>query len=249
LAAEGVEGRFAWASGETRSSLSVADRETGRLTEFYEAGTPVSEEEWRRLEIVVSDALPGAAWLALSGSLPVGAPIDGYAHLVLAARAAGVRVAVDARGEPLAEALGEGPELVKINEEEAGELLGHHVRGIDRARDAAREIRVRAGGEGHATVVTMGAEGTVLIDPDGAGWRGRPRVRGRYPVGSGDVFLGGLLTGLSRGESWQGALGVAIGAAAANAHIPGAGRLDPQWASQLGCAAEVRALPSRRLSG
>ena len=36
LAAEGVRGRFAWGEGETRSSLSVADRATGQLTEFYE---------------------------------------------------------------------------------------------------------------------------------------------------------------------------------------------------------------------
>src|SRR5947209_11225570 len=40
LAAEGVRGRFAWGEGETRSSLSVADRATGQLTEFYEDGVP-----------------------------------------------------------------------------------------------------------------------------------------------------------------------------------------------------------------
>src|ERR1700747_187719 len=38
LAAEGVPGRFAWAQGETRSCLTVADRATGGLTEFYEDG-------------------------------------------------------------------------------------------------------------------------------------------------------------------------------------------------------------------
>src|SRR6201985_2429938 len=34
--AEGVAGEWAWGAGETRSSLSVADAATGRLTEFYE---------------------------------------------------------------------------------------------------------------------------------------------------------------------------------------------------------------------
>src|SRR5690348_14657724 len=53
LAAEGISARFAWSAGETRSSLSVADRDTGRLTEFYEAGTPVSADEWGELEEIV----------------------------------------------------------------------------------------------------------------------------------------------------------------------------------------------------
>ena len=39
LAAEGVTGEWVWGAGETRSSLSVADSATGRLTEFYEDGT------------------------------------------------------------------------------------------------------------------------------------------------------------------------------------------------------------------
>ena len=40
LETEGVDGRFAWTAAETRASLSVADRATGRLTEFYEDGRP-----------------------------------------------------------------------------------------------------------------------------------------------------------------------------------------------------------------
>jgi fructose-1-phosphate kinase PfkB-like protein len=52
-------------------------------------------------------------------------------------------------------------------------------------------------------------------------------------VGSGDAFLAGLVTGLDRGESWDGALRLALGAATANAELPGAGRLEPARASEL----------------
>ncbi len=41
LGVEGVPVRAVWTHGENRSSLSVADRETGGLTEFYEHGADV----------------------------------------------------------------------------------------------------------------------------------------------------------------------------------------------------------------
>ena len=41
LSAEGVPGVSVWTHGENRSSLSVADRESGGLTEFYEHGSVV----------------------------------------------------------------------------------------------------------------------------------------------------------------------------------------------------------------
>ena len=56
---------------------------------------------------------------------------------------------------------------------------------------------------------------------------------GRYPVGSGDAFLGGLAVGLVGGASLGGALRLASAAAAANAVMPGAGDLDPATLERL----------------
>src|SRR5205085_8199261 len=50
LQAEGVPARFAWAGGETRASLSVADASARGLTEFYERGPDVGHEGWQGLE-------------------------------------------------------------------------------------------------------------------------------------------------------------------------------------------------------
>jgi fructose-1-phosphate kinase PfkB-like protein len=65
-------------------------------------------------------------------------------------------------------------------------------------------------------------------------------VRGRYPVGSGDAFLAGLVTGLDRGDGWDRALCIALGAATANAEIAGAGKLEAARAGALAEQAEVR---------
>src|SRR5437660_12057623 len=67
LADQGVSGWFLWESGETRSSLSVADQETNSLTEFYEEGTPLGEPAWQALEAAVRGLLNDASWLTLSG--------------------------------------------------------------------------------------------------------------------------------------------------------------------------------------
>jgi len=237
LAAEGVPGTFAWIDGETRASLSVADRRTGGLTEFYERGDDVGDG-WDRLEEVVRSVLPGRAWMTMSGNLPPGAPDDGYARLIAIARDAGVRCALDARERALAEGIDAGPDVVKVNAEEAGWLLGGRIASVDEAAGAADAIRTRLGGAG-AAIVTCGADGALIAGADGGMLHGRLYVQGAYPVGSGDAFLGGLVTALERGDPWRDATALALGAATANAEMPGAGRLDPVLAAELGARADL----------
>ena len=240
LGADGVPVRAVWTHGENRSSLSVADRETGGLTEFYEHGADVPSAAWVELLHAVESTWTPGGWLTISGSTPVGAPDHGYRDLVRDARIEGVRVALDAEGERLRLALEAQPEVVKVNASEASGLLGVPTSRRDDALAAAGKLRDLAGADGHAGVVTRGAEGVVLAAPDGTFYEGRLYVRGRYPVGSGDSFLAGLVTALDRGDDWEAALRLGLGAATANAELPGAGTLDPARASALAALAEVR---------
>src|SRR5436190_18351593 len=81
LSAEGVPGSFVWSHGENRSSLSVADDETGGLTEFYEHGSVVPSASWAELIHTCASLFDRADWLTISGSLPRGAPDEGYRDL------------------------------------------------------------------------------------------------------------------------------------------------------------------------
>jgi 1-phosphofructokinase family hexose kinase len=240
LSAEGVRSASVWAHGENRSSLSVADRETGSLTEFYEHGAVVPAAAWTELLQTVSEVWKPGGWLTISGSLPRGAPDDGYRDLVAEARTAGVHIAVDAEGERLRLALEAHPDIVKVNQAEARELLGVPTARREEVLSAAAKLRDLAGGDGHAGVVTRGAEGVVVAAPDGTLYEGMLYVRGRYPVGSGDAFLAGLITSLDRDEPWDTSMCAALGAATANAEIAGAGRLDPARAVELAVEAQVR---------
>jgi fructose-1-phosphate kinase PfkB-like protein len=236
LESEGIAAGFAWCVGETRSSLSALDRASGTLTEFYEQREPVSPDEWSAFERVVAGALPGASWLTLSGSLPPGAPADGYARLISLAHTAGARVALDSRGESLVHGLEAGPDLVKVNLAEAAETLARRVSGDD-ALSAATALAAICPAPPQLTVVTRGAEGAVAVDSAGATWRSRSDGGGPFSVGSGDAFLAGLVVALERRVPQP--LALALGAGAANAEQRGAGRLDRGRAEQLAAGAEI----------
>jgi 1-phosphofructokinase family hexose kinase len=241
LQSEGIAGRFSWMEGETRSCLSVADNSNREMTEFYEDGPEIDDGSWVHLRAVVEEALEGARWLVISGSLPRGAPSGGYAELIEAARRKDVWVALDARDRSLSEALPARPDVVKVNATEAGGLLGSRVTSLGDCLMAARRLRFLAG-DAKAAIVTRGAEGAVAATPD-ASWRGRASVSGPYPVGSGDAFLAGLVVGLDRGEEWDRAFALAVGAGAANAEMQGAGRLCRERAEAVARQAEIVQLP------
>jgi 1-phosphofructokinase family hexose kinase len=228
LAAEGIALDEVAGPGETRMALSVAA--DGPLTEFYEPAPEIGHGHWAALEAVVERVAHHARWVAISGSLPPGAPDDAYRRLAAVAHQGGARVALDARDNGLSEGLRAGPDFVKINQSEAAAL------GITTAQD----LLLAAGGGDRAAAITHGADGLELALPDGTVKRARPPAIGRYPVGSGDATLGGFLTALDVGGDWIAALALATGAAAANAEIPGAGRLDGARAAAL--ARDVRVI-------
>jgi fructose-1-phosphate kinase PfkB-like protein len=211
------------------------------LTEFYEDAPPATVADWEALREMTVGLLPGADWMTLSGSLPPGAPVDGYARLAADGAQAGVPVALDAHGAALAHGVAVRPPIVKVNVAEAADVVPVDAAlGVtDRALAAAHGLRARSGG---AVVVTCGEDGLVGLAPGGTAWRGRLDVHGPYPVGSGDACLAGLLTALIDGAEWPEALALALGAAAANAEQPGAGSVDGARARDLAAAADVTAV-------
>ena len=73
----------------------------------------------------------------LAGSLPPGAPVDGYARLVRLATAAGARAVVDSDGPSWPPRSTTRPWLVKVNAAEAETVTGTSARTEKRAAAAA----------------------------------------------------------------------------------------------------------------
>jgi 1-phosphofructokinase family hexose kinase len=230
LRQESIPVEIVWVDGETRTCFSIVDPVTGQLTEVYEDGPQIDLLVWQRFERVFEHGLDEARWATISGSLPRGAPLDGYARLLRLSAEYGLRTIVDARGETLHAALEATPWLVKLNAAEAGEFLGQSVDSTQSAIAAGQAFR-RSGAE--SAVITLGAGGAVAVNASGAWIATSPAIAALAPVGSGDAFLGGLVLGLSRGMDLTGALRLAVAAGAANALTLGTGLIERQQVDGL----------------
>lgn len=234
LARTPVRARWLRVDAETRTCISILDRSTGKMTEVYENGATIQFGTWDAFQALVESELsrPEVGAIAISGSLPPGAPADGYARIVMAAGRRSVTVFADTHGDPLVHVLEIGVGFVKINAAEAEEVSGHAVANVDQATVAGRVILQRA--RASRVIVTLGALGAVLVTREGALHASLPMASaGPYTVGSGDAFLGGLATGIMEGASADDAVRLASAAAVANTMVPGSGELDASAARRL----------------
>ena len=208
---------------ETRTCVSIASAAHDELTEVYQYAPALTGDVWRRFLAAAETDLGGRpGWLAISGAPPAELPAEELAGLVRLAHRHGAQVAVDTHVPALAAVVAARPELVKVNRSEAAELLGV-APGVDLAT-LARRIGDRSGG---LVVITDGRAGALGLDGDRSYEVRAPSLIGRFPVGSGDAFLGGLLSTLDAGGELADAIRSAAAAGAANALVPGPGRLEP----------------------
>lgn len=224
LEKEGVEADFVPISGHTRINYNIESQEGGPPTTLNSKGPQIQDEEWQTLLEKVERWLSEARWLAIGGSQPPGLPPDAMAQIEAKARAAGVRVLVDADGEAMRQAMAIGPDLIKPNAKEAGRLLGRSVESEEETLDAARELLTQMSehADDPVVVISRGKAGAVMATKSGP-WRGiSPQVVAKSTVGSGDSLLAGMLAANVLGESWQEALRWGLAAGAATATTNGA---------------------------
>ena len=242
LATLGIEARMARGMGETRTCVSILDRASGRLTEVYPRGSHIEAATWAAFESVVRTELAnGVAVIALSGSLPPGAPSDGYARIarMAADQVPAVPVLADTAGDALAALLEQRPALVKVNAGEAADATNIVVTDASSAADAATALRRDGAG---VAIVTLGVSGAVVVTETERVRLMPPDATGSYPTGSGDAFLGGLAIAWSKGEQMVEAARLGMAAGIANAQLPGAGNLDPGRIDGLVAAITLDAL-------
>jgi 1-phosphofructokinase len=174
-------------SGEIRSNVSLAQPD-GTVTKINEVGPILGQDETNALVDAVISNLDGVSWLVCGGSLPAGTPDDLYALLADRAHRHGVRVVVDSSGDPLAASLIGAPDLIKPNSHELAELVGRDLATLGDIVDAANEIRGRGVG---AVLASLGADGAVLVDNNGALHGEAPVQCVVSTVGAGDAMLAG----------------------------------------------------------
>lgn len=214
---EGVAHRMVGVAEPTRVNVTIESGD-GPPTSFNERGPTVSEDETSRFLAHYSALLAelGSGWVCLCGSAPPGIPTGIYADLGRKAKQAGWRVFLDADGDLLREGMRCNPDLVKPNQDEAARFLDRAIDNDEDAANAASELLGRLDIDGVA-ILSQGKLGAILAS-NGKVLKGKtPQVEVTSTIGSGDSMMGGVLSSIERGETWEEAFrwGLAAGAATA----------------------------------
>jgi 1-phosphofructokinase len=216
---QGVSHLFIEVNDDTRINFSVEDASERPPTTFNEQGPQIRPEDIAALRQRVTHMLAagGIHWMTLGGSLPPGVPSNVFRDLISLAHQYGVRVALDADGEPLKLGLQARPEFVKPNAKECERLLGCEIEGFESAIPATKQIRSLLGQDA-VVVVSLGESGAVLAGPDGLMRGYTPEVEARSTIGSGDSLVAGMLWAMMEGKCVDEAFrwGMACGAATAS---------------------------------
>lgn len=210
---------------ELRTCLTIIDPAAGyRATELYEQGAPLEAGAWESLMNRTVEHVAQATFLAVCGSFPPGTPARGLYNLMARAKSAAIPVLLDTHGPQLADALEAGPALLKINQFEAGELVGQQLTSPAQALAGAVELQQRGA---KAVVITLGKRGAVGLTSEGQAfaWTA-PEVAALCATGSGDCLFAGVVAGLEQGRTLPEAVRLGIAAGAANTLQLGAGRFD-----------------------
>jgi len=210
---EGVRHYAIAIGGFTRESLAVEDRQSGEQFRFILPGPEISEADQERCLDQLSAVVAEADFIVASGSLPLGVREDFYARVAQLAQMLGKRFVLDTSGAALKQA-GRGIYLLKASLRELQDLVGQEIGGPSEQEKAAREVIEQ--GRSEIVVLSLGAEGALLVTAQECERFAAVPVEARSTVGAGDSMLAGVALGLSRGLPLREAVrfGLAAGAAA-----------------------------------
>jgi 1-phosphofructokinase family hexose kinase len=228
LSALGIPLTVVRTRAETRANLEII-ADDGTVTEILEPGGGVTDGEVERLLSACRDIFAECgegSQVALSGSLPPGAPADFYAELIRLAHVYSCRVLLDTSGEALRQGITASPDLVKPNRAETAWFAGRTICNADSAIEVAQQI---IGAGARSVAISLGADGMIwqraadsppLISHP-------PRVTARSTVGCGDAALAGFAVAHVRGLPDQDALCLAVACGTANCLAESPGLIDP----------------------
>jgi len=230
--------RYLEVAGETRINGAVLERGASAQYEVSGIGPAVGKPVLAQLADRFTNYV-GGGWAVLTGSLQPSIPETVYRDIAEQVAARGGRVIVDAHDRLLEEALKAKPYLIKPNRFELATLLG---RPLPDLATVAREAAALHS-QGVANVcVSLGPEGAILVNAQGAFHAVPPGVEVNSSVGAGDSMVAGLTAALVRGLPPEQALLDAVACSVGTVLQPGTELFDPAGLDRLRKRVVVRRL-------
>ena len=197
---------------ETRENFVVFDESTKKEYRFGMPSNEIFEDEWQ-LMIKEIEEYEYVDFIIASGSLSVGIPLNIYEELSKISKSKNAKLIVDTSGKALNYAVNQGVYLLKPNLEELGILLEIENLKIENVEAAAKKLIQKKHCE--IIVVSLGANGAMLITKEESHTIKPPKVKVKSTIGAGDSMVAGIVFGLSNNLSLKECLqyGIACGTA------------------------------------
>lgn len=208
----------------TRESFTVDEFSTGRQYRFVLRGPHLDFSERAQCLRELRGAAGSAEFVVASGSLPPGVPSDFYQLVADVCWELGALLILDTSGAGLA-GVARGVFLLKPSLRELRDYVGRPLETEIEQVAAARELIER--GVTQAVVVSLGADGALLVTPTVSHRFAAVPMRGVSGVGAGDAMVAGITVGLSRAWSLSESTQLGIAAGTAMLATPGTANPNP----------------------
>jgi 6-phosphofructokinase 2 len=211
LTENGIQCNFTPIEEETRSNIVIHEQSTGKQLLFSSKGPHVSPDELDRfcadLHIIDDPTL-----VSIGGSLPEGVKPAVYRTIIGSLAHRGTRVILDAEGQALEDGLSAHPYAIKPNLRELSLAMGQKFSHLPDIVSAAEELRERGA---EIVLVSMGAEGILLVSKEARYIASPPPVHIKNTVGAGDSAVAGFIYGITSGCDLETSLRYAVAAGTA----------------------------------
>ncbi len=205
-------------SGETRTCVAIVsgleDPEVATL--FNEKPGPLTIANWEALVAGVTETLPHASALVISGTIPAGISASDLATLVSAASSQ-CPVIADTQGDYLLEASRSGAFLVCPNSHEAREATG--AGSDEESARALHDLGARN------VLITQGKDGSLLLS-NGVFHSFHVPVLSGNPTGAGDALAAGIAHALEKSLPLAEAIPFGMAVSLASLSMPWAGEIN-----------------------
>lgn len=215
---EGVPFTFVWNKGRVRENYKFIDNRS-MLTEVNDVGEEVGKEKTEEVLAMVRMLSARSGVTVLSGGLPRGVDASYYGQLARSVDKKSMKI-VDASGQRMFSALGEGVDIVKPNLDELENTIGRRIASKEDMLSACYELLDRGA---KRVLLSLGKQGAVITDGTQNYYCKSLNVAVNSTVGAGDGMVAAAAIKLEQGAPLQEIL--RAGVAAGTATVMTVGRL------------------------
>ena len=218
LSKEGITHRGFLVEGRIRENITLHTDDGKETRISFASPAKINDGLWRKIESDLLASVTEGSVVTLTGRVPEGISIASVKDTLLRLKSLSIKTVIDSKSFSLDDLIACKPWLIKPNEEEIEQYVGKRVTSLSDAITAAKRLY----SDGIENVmISLGAQGAVLVCDSGCYCATPPTVQVKSTVGAGDSTIAGFLTGIARGMSPNQGLAFAVSCGTASCMTDG----------------------------